>query len=1026
MGDVVQGEGCIQTGEACISFYLKVNARSAINDWFSATFVDSLGNPGVTYTYSAPNNNGAPWAVSWGSCCRISQVSSGNYHVNNPDQSESLQTYVDLTAPPNSSPRSTLPPINACPREAICTIPIPASDNDGDAILFRMSSASEAGDGGYTPPGPPDAPNVATVNANSGVLTWDTHGATVGASNVHTLYSVQVMIEDQRTQTPLDFFIEILPVGVSTPYWVIPPTPCGQTLDVAADSQLTFDVRAKSDDPARTVYVNHLGLPAGASFPPVTPGNPASGVFTWTPTQAQGGAHLVVFAAEDDLGYPAPACPVTINVNLHPPPTFTTPAVCGAPATFHGIAGIPIGFPVVAQTVNASRTVTISLVSGPTGLVFPTTAPGNPSSGFATWSTPYAGAPPAVFRAVDNFGIRATCVVPFDIDVPMGQAFTLGTWAGTAVPAAVEYSSGGFDLRAFGEDAPRRTKTIAYVDHPQLGLHAEGIVEWAEIHVGTGTVTSTAGNKIAMVSLANGAVVLHGVHQEATIVWDYTQQTQAITRNAYVERVLVGGQEVVVPTGAMVSLPLPGGHATLFETSEIGNDPGGVSIADNVLHVYLAPDYSRSEAILGSIILQAGLDRPLLKQARDILDHDDLRTGTDAGSERGSALSLSMGVHDANMPPGDAVDAFVFQAAHGEKIVFHAQPSPGEYVSGGSASATGTPPPIVGTPFVQTAPGQSFHARLFDPTGALREESIDLASSYSARVELNADITGQWLVVLSRSSSLDATNYTITHTITPVPLLPQADGLVLGDAAPECVVDDPAIPTLGNGVWPGVVRDDDFADTYRFSANIGEIVTVTLKPGEDADGASMGLELYDRDCALLQSMMELTGILKGEPRAVLRLPSLYTGDYYARIVRLNGVANHYTDISVIDPHPSTATNDALTGADAPADPSQATAAPPGAFQGTLHEGDTGDAYRLAFNAGGTGLVGFSMSALSEVNVRLIAPGGYDVPMAASLTDAGVAWMFEPDLAGDYVLVITPVFGGGHYSVTWGQLPVQRP
>lgn len=1022
VGAVVSGEGCLQTGDgACIDLYLKVNARSAINDWFSATFVDAFGNPGVRHNFSAPNDAGQPWAVSWGSCCRISQVSSGNYHVNNPDQSESLQTLVDLTAPPNSSPKSTLPPINACPFEALCTIPIPASDAEGDAMSFRLSTASEAGDAAYTPPGPPDATNAATIDASTGVLTWDTRGATIGASDLHTLYSVQVMIEDARTQTPLDFFVEILPEGVSPPYWVIPPTPCGQTLSVSAGSPMSFDVRAKSDDAGRIVYVNHLGLPTGAGFPPVTPGNPASGVFTWTPTSAQAGSHLVVFAAEDDLGYPAPACPVTINVDLHPPPVFTTP--CGAPAEISGIAGVPISFPVAAQTINASRTVTISLLAGPAGLVFPTMAPANPASGVATWLGPYVGAPPAVFLAMDNFGVRATCIVPFDIKAPMGQAFTLATWAGTATPATLEYSSGGFDLRTTDADVPLRTRTIASVDHPQLGLRAEGIVEWASLDAGVGTMTARAGSKIALVSLANGAVVLHGLQQEATVTWDHTGATTSVTRNAQIDRMVVNGQEVAVPPGETLTIPLPGGHATIFERS--GSFASGkVALADDLVRVYLAPETTRSEAILGSIILQGGIDVAFRQQARDILRHDDLRTGTDAGDDRATALDLATGVRDGNMPAGDVADAFVFDAGHGEKIVFFAQPAPGAYATGGSATATDTPPPSVVAPTVQTAPLALFRARLYDPLGNLREESLEIRGAAS-RVELNADITGEWLVVLSRANADPSTNYTVGLTITPVPLLPQADALVPGDAAPECVVGGLGIPTVGNGVWPGVVRDDDFADTYRFGARIGELVTVTLKPGEDVDGASMGIELYDRDCALLGSMMELTGLVKGEPRALLRLPSLYTGDYYVRIVRLNGVGNHYTEISVIDPHPSTSTNDALTGSDAPAYPASI-APPPVAFQGSIQEGDAGDAYRLSFSAGGTGVVGFSMSALSGVDVRLIAPGGYDVPMYAAVTDAGVVWRFEPDLAGDYVLAITPVLGGGNYSVTWGQLPARQP
>ena len=1025
VGQVVSGEGCLATGEDCIPFYLKVNARSQVNDWFAGTIVDANGDEGVTFTYSAPNDNGAPWLASWSSCCRISPLSSGNYHVNNPDQSEALRTYVDLTAPPNASPRTTLPPINACPYEASCTIPIPASDVDDDVLSFRLSDASEAGDGSYVPPGPPYATWAASIDPATGVLSWDTRGATVGSPSVHTLYSVQVMIEDGRTQTPLDFFIEILPEGVTPPYWVEPPTPCGQTLYVSASSPMSFDVVARSDGASRLVSVSHLGIPAGASLPPIAPGNPASGTFTWTPDASQVGRHLVVFAAEDDLGYPAPACPVTIEVSLHEPPTFTAPAACGAPATIRGIAGVPLSFPVEAYSENASRTVTLTLESGPAGLGFATAGPANPASGTATWASPYAGSVPARFRATDSGGVRATCVVPFDIEVPKGQAFTLATWAGSAVPVAVEYASGGYDLRAEGNGAPYVVRKTAVLDAPALGLHAEGIVEWASISQGVGTVTSTAGSEIAMLSLQGGAIVLHGLRQEATVAWDHARQEQVITRNASIARLVVNGQDVPVPTQQLTEIAVEDTKLTLFSTSQT-NAAGAVTLVDELARVHVTGPYGRVEAIVGGIILQGGIDVAPREQRRTLLEDDDLGTGTDAGDDRASALPLAMGAHHANMPEGDALDAFVFPARHGEKIVVVAQPAAAAYASGGRVDVDATPPPTFVQPGLATGPLQTYVARLYDPTGALRVESLVVATGGAARVELNADLDGEWLVLVERYASAVTSNYTLQMSVTPLALLPQNDALSGADAAPGCVVGGPGIPLVSNGVWPGVVRDADFADTYRFTATIGEAVAVTLKPGEDADGVSMGLQLYDRGCRLLDEMMVLTDLAKGEPRVTLALPSMYTGDYYARIVRLNGVGNHFLDVSVVNPLPTAPMNDAATGADASHERSQATTPPPGAFEGTLHEGDAGDAYRLSFNAGGTGFVGFSMSALSIADARLYDPSGNLVPRATGFGSAALAWRFEPDLAGTYVLVVTPTFAGGNYAVAWGQAPVREP
>jgi len=338
VGDIIVGESGISTGDGGWEpIHLKVTSRSLVNDYFTAIFVRPDGTPGILHTYPAPNNNGAPWDARFDSCCRVSQLHAGNFHVNNYDQSESLQTRVDLSTG-NSAPRSALPPINSCPREALCSIVIPRADAEDDPITFRLSTPQEAGDWWYHPPGAPEAPHTASIDATTGVLTWDTRGATVSNDpNVHTLYSIQIMLEDGKTQTPIDFFLEILPVGVTPPRWVAPPTPCGQTLEAHAGSAFSFSARAVSDD-NRNVLMTNLGLPPGALMAMPSPSNPADATFHWTPALDQVGVHLVVLTAEDDRGYPAPACAVNIVVKLRPV-AVAGPDRCvafGTPLTFDG------------------------------------------------------------------------------------------------------------------------------------------------------------------------------------------------------------------------------------------------------------------------------------------------------------------------------------------------------------------------------------------------------------------------------------------------------------------------------------------------------------------------------------------------------------------------------------------------------------------------------------------------------------------------------------------------------------------
>lgn len=344
VGDIILGEANLVTGDGGSEpIYLKVTQRSVVNDYFTATFVRADGSNGILHTYPSPNNAGADWVASFSSCCRISPHSSGNFHANNPDQSERLETFVDL-ADANSAPRSSLPPINSCPKDALCTLVIPHADPDGDTMSFRLSSSTEAGDSRYHPPGAPEATNAASIGSASGVLSWDTTGATVSSDpDEHSLYSVQVMIEDGKTKAPLDFFIEILPVGVTPPRWVTPPTPCGETLTIGANAPFSFDARAVSDD-GRDVYMGHLGIPTGASMPMPAPSNPADATFTWTPTISQAGVHLLVLTAEDDRGYAAPACPVTIVVTLKPY-AIAGPDVCAAAGSTITLDGSQSGYP---------------------------------------------------------------------------------------------------------------------------------------------------------------------------------------------------------------------------------------------------------------------------------------------------------------------------------------------------------------------------------------------------------------------------------------------------------------------------------------------------------------------------------------------------------------------------------------------------------------------------------------------------------------------------------------------------------
>jgi hypothetical protein len=207
----------------------------------------------------------------------------------------------------------------------VCSFTVPATDPELDTLRFRFSTTAEAVGtfgGSFVQPGPPDAPNAASINANTGVYTWDTTGATLGASGFNTLYSTQVAIEDVdatgnvKSKVAVDFLMQLVPTVGVPPVFVRPPTPtCGSTLTTGVGLPVSFTVQASDTDAGQTVTLNAVGLPAGATMTPALPtsGNPVSSLFSWTPAAGQTGTQVVTFSATDNTGQQA-LCSVSLTV----------------------------------------------------------------------------------------------------------------------------------------------------------------------------------------------------------------------------------------------------------------------------------------------------------------------------------------------------------------------------------------------------------------------------------------------------------------------------------------------------------------------------------------------------------------------------------------------------------------------------------------------------------------------------------------------------------------------------------------
>ncbi len=162
----------------------------------------------VTHTYPTSG----PYTATMGSCCRLS-ASSG--HINNGDLFYSVHTLVDL-ARANSSPNISVAPIVFCPTSGSCSFAFAGAGADfGNHLHWRLATPTETGEASFTQPGPPHAPNAATIDPSTGRMTWDTTGATLSSGGLPTYYSTQVVAEELNAAGELvsdaaaDFFIAL-------------------------------------------------------------------------------------------------------------------------------------------------------------------------------------------------------------------------------------------------------------------------------------------------------------------------------------------------------------------------------------------------------------------------------------------------------------------------------------------------------------------------------------------------------------------------------------------------------------------------------------------------------------------------------------------------------------------------------------------------------------------------------------------------------------------------------------------------
>jgi hypothetical protein len=152
------------------------------------------------------------------------------------------------------------------------------------------------------------APTGTAIDPSTGLFTWTPTEAQGPGS-----YTFTVRVTDNGSPSLFDEEQITVAVNEVNRPPVLAGVPASATVDVLAT--LSFTATASDPDlPANTLTFSLIGAPTGAAI------DPSTGLFTWTPTQAQGSGSYTFTVRVTDNGSPAlfDEKPITVTVNAEP------------------------------------------------------------------------------------------------------------------------------------------------------------------------------------------------------------------------------------------------------------------------------------------------------------------------------------------------------------------------------------------------------------------------------------------------------------------------------------------------------------------------------------------------------------------------------------------------------------------------------------------------------------------------------------------------------------------------------------
>jgi hypothetical protein len=401
-------------------------------------------------------------SVSYGT--QTSDVSAGRF----PDGGALPLYSMDLPTPRSANMLSganrppTLDPIGnrTVAEQTLLSFTATATDLDaGQTVTFSLSA---------------DAPPGASLDANTGLFTWTPSEAQGPGPFSFTVRATDNGVPARSTGERIT--VTVTEINRAPTLAAI----ASQTVNEGSLLSLT----ASASDP--DLPMNGLtftlgpGAPAGAAIDPTT------GVFTWTPTEAQGPANYTLAVIVADSGSPPLSATNAFNV------------------TVNEVNNPPAMSPVSPQTVEELSLFTLKVTATdpdapPSGIVYgfdtaPAGAQINVNTGVITWTPTEAQGPTnAVFivRATETAPPNPSSAITFSVTVTeKNQAPALA-----AIPDHVVLEGQTLRVQASATDAdlPRQTLTYTLLPGAPSGASidpATGLLTWT-VDVDQGANTNT-------------------------------------------------------------------------------------------------------------------------------------------------------------------------------------------------------------------------------------------------------------------------------------------------------------------------------------------------------------------------------------------------------------------------------------------------------------------------------------------------------------------------------------------------------